>query len=414
MRRPSPRTANLLLALGATLLALGTLELALRILNLAPPTYNYGDAEVGWRAVGTGAMRTDSCWDLVSEKTVTFLRNEDGARSRYSAVTLRGDSLTRIGVSGDSHTDLCAPDSLVHFGIMERELRAAGVPTGTFSTGAGKYSPLQAYLATRTMLSATNADVFVLNLYTGNDFLDLLRVDDRPFLVAEGGSYRIADPVWYSYDPPGFIRKSRVLGLVEGFASKLGVSRIAVRIKYLRDVARLQGEGMGSVISYMNDLRLAASPTTSYPQAFSAQMLNQRLFFDRFKGSREESLQRLKFVLELVKKEQPNRLLVLSPVPSFQLVYPDSPNAEFDAVLARLSISRQAGVEQEARLYEEARRIAQEAGWEFVDNLSSLRNLESKEPLYNAADYHIEPIASQVIGRNQASLIREKIQLPRR
>lgn len=409
----SPRVANVLLAVGATLLALCALEVALRVLNLAAPTYQYGDAEVGWRSAGTGAMRTDTCWDLVAKRSVTFPRNEAGARSPHAVAVLRSDSVVAIGVSGDSHTDLCAPDSLVHFGIMERRMRDAGVPAATFSTGAGKYSPLQAYLATRQMLAENNAKVFVLNLYTGNDFLDLLRVDDRPSLVATDSGYRIQPPVWYSYDAPGTVRNVRVWGLLLNLVEKTSVTQVFVRFRYLRDVARLQGKGFGSVFGYMDDLRRAASPTTVYPQAFSAQMLNQHLFFARFPGSRDESLRRLKFLLELVRSEQPGRLLVFSPIPSYQLVHAGTPNAEFDAVLNRLSIPRGDGVALESHLYADAVRLAREAGWLVIDNLGSLQALESPMPLYNAADYHIEPRASAVIGNNQATAILERLRVAR-
>jgi hypothetical protein len=386
------------------------LELALRVLNLATPTYNYGDSEVGWRAPSTGAMRTDTCWDLVAEANVTFLRNESGARSPHSMEVLRSDSVFTVAASGDSHTDLCAPDSLVHFGITEQLLRDSGVPAASFSTGAGKYSPLQAYLATRSLLAESQAKVFVLNLYTGNDFLDLMRVDDRPFLEAGPGGYRIQEPVWYSYDAPGSVRTGRVLGLLREVADKTGISRVSVRVRYLRDVARLQGQGLGSVFGYMNDLRRAASPATVYPQAFSAQMLNQYLFFNRFPGSRDESLRRLKFLLEMIRREQPGLMLVFSPIPSYQLVHPTTPNPEFEAVLERLAIPRQDGIEQELQLYADAKRIAVDAGWLFVDNLEALKALDSQVPLYNAADYHIEPDASRAIGKSQAAIILEHLQ----
>ena len=63
---------------------------------------------------------------------------------------------------------------------MERELNSMALQSAVFAFGAGKYSPLQTYLAVREPIQQYSADAFVLNFYTGNDFYDMLRVDDRP------------------------------------------------------------------------------------------------------------------------------------------------------------------------------------------------------------------------------------------
>ena len=60
---------------------------------------------------------------------------------------------------------------------------------------------------------------------------------------------------------------------------------------------------------------------------------------------------------------------------------------------------------QEQALYDASKRLAQEAGWVFVDNLPLLRALRDSVPLYNTFDYHIEPVASEVIGRREAEIL---------
>jgi hypothetical protein len=397
---------NLFLAVGSTLLSLVLLDLILIAFNVFPPVNNYGDPDVGWRsAIATGSMVDDGCAELESGRLVRIRRNEDGVRSEHSASALRAEGTLGIAVSGDSHTDLCAPNGQVHFGVMERELRARGVPAFVYANGAGKYSPLQAYLAVRPLLRDYRTRVFVLNLYTGNDFMDLLRIDDRPHLVPQGDDYQIAPPVWYQQDPPGKVRRSRVLGLVRRLGDVTGVSRIAVRVAYLRDAAAEQGKGTADVIGYMNELRLTNAPGVGYPQAFTAQMLNQQLFFARFTGSREESLRRLRYLLTFIRREHPELILVLSPIPSFQLVHTTSVDSALDAVLDRLPLTYMGGVKEEEGLFEASRTIAKEAGWLFVDNLAPLRARVGIDRLYNTFDYHIEPVASVLIGTNQADAL---------
>jgi hypothetical protein len=410
-----PWLANLALLLVTTAIAVAFLELALRLTGLFPPRYNYGDPVVGWRSANpSGTMVTDRCFDLANDRNVEFARNEDGVRTAVSSADLQADSARSVAVSGDSHTDLCAPNAEIHFGYLERDLRAAGLPITVYSYGAGKYSPLQSYLAVKAAMERYDSEAFVLNLYTGNDFMDLLRIDDRPHLVAEGEGYRIADPVWYQQDPPGLERRSRVLALVASLADATGVSRLAVRVEYLRDAAADQGKGMTDVIGYMNDLRKSGSASVGYSQAFTAQMLNQQLFFKRFAGSREESLRRLRFLLEHIRREQPDRVLVLSPIPSFQLVHPAPVDTALTTVLTRLPVTYEEGVREEQALFDATKAMAVDAGWVFVDNLTPLRAVRDSVKLYNTFDYHIEPVASEIIGRQEAEAMEQVLRFTAR
>lgn len=386
-----------------TALTLVAVDRALIAMDLFPPTYNYGHPTVGWvSAYATGGMVQERCPNLATKQIVTYTRNEDGMRTAHSAQELRKPGVFKVAVGGDSHTELCAPNDRIHFGVMERELNSLALQSAVFAFGAGKYSPLQAYLAVREPMQQYAADAFVLNFYTGNDFYDMLRVDDRPYLEPDGNGYVIAEPVWYQLDSPHKKRESRVLFLMESVYQKTGLRRVLLRIHYLRDVAASQKAGVGAVVAYMNDLRKAASKKVEYSHAFSAQMLNQQLFFYRFPGSREESLRRVKALLELVRQQNPNRMLVMSPVPSYQLVNRMPVDSAFLEVIGKLPIAYESGVAQELELYETLKRMALESGWVFVDNLPRLREYRGDELLYNRADYHIEPVASEIIGKAQA------------
>jgi hypothetical protein len=387
------------------------LDIVLITLGLFPPTYDYGNRTVGWvAALPTGRTTLEGCLDLATKKRLVFVRNGDGMRTRHASDQLRqNDELFKVAVSGDSHTELCAPNEQTHFGVMEEKLNQLRLNSAVFTFGAGKYSPLQAYLAVRDAMRMYSADALVLNLYTGNDFYDMLRVDDRPHLVRAGNGYRIADPVWYQLDDPKDRHRSRVLFALKSVAQKTGIRRVWLRVHYLRDVAASTDAGLGTIIAYMNDLRKSASSEVEYSHAFSAQMLNQQLFFKRFPGTREESLNRVRALLELVRKENPGRLLVMSPIPSYQLVHEQPVDRALINAVERLPITYAEGVAEEARLYHALKQLAAETGWLFVENLEPLRQYNGSQPLYNTVDYHIEPVASGIIGETQARAIVQRI-----
>jgi len=396
-----------LVYLGITGVTLVLIDVTLMVTGLFPPTYDYGVPGLGWVAAPpTGEIREDSCTEFASGEAFRYTRNEDAYRTALSATDLLGrEELFEVAVTGDSHTDLCAPNHETHFGFMEREMSAAGVPTVAYAYGAGRYSPLQAYLAIRDAIERYEPDALVLNLYTGNDFYDILRVDDRPHFIETSDGYAIADPVWYQYDPPGLVRRSRVLFALRSIADATGIRGILVRVRYLHATAKAQGQGLGAVLSYINDLRSATAAQVGYPGAFAAQMLNQQLFFHRFPGTRDESMARVRALLDLIRREHPDLHLVLSPIPSYQVVAEQPVDQALLDLLETLPITHAEGVAEEEMLYRELGREAREAGWIFVDNLSILRAGAGGDRFYNDFDYHILPSASEIIGKAQATAL---------
>ena len=390
-------------------------DLLMIAFDVFPPPHNPGDAVAGWVAARpTGEARRMSCWEFALNRSYEYERNEDAVRTSFSAQQLRSDEgLFTIAVTGDSQTELCAPNELTHFGVLERELRSGGIPAAAFSYAAGKYSPLQAYLAVKQPMADYAADVLVLNVYTGNDIYDMLRVDDRPHFVPDGNGYVIAPPIWYQEDPPDLHRRSRVLYALSAIGTRTGLRGVYVRLRYLHTVAAEQGQGILSVLAYMNDLRRSAASDVGYSAAFVAQMLNQQLFFHRFPGSAEESMKRLRALLELVRRENPDRLLVLSALPSYQLVNKQPVDSALVAVLERLPLTHEGGVREEGGFYAELEELAADTGWAFVDNLSVLRAYGGPEPLFNDFDYHFLPVASEMIGKAQAAVISEYVRTHR-
>lgn len=387
------------------------LDVALITAGLFPPRLDYGDPELGWRpAAATGAPALGRCLDVTTGQSIDYPRNEDGVRTAWRRQQLIDDtSDVKIAVVGDSHTELCAPNDLLHSGVLESRLRDSGVPAVALPYGAGKYSPLQAYLAFRTVLLPYKPSVLVLNFYTGNDFYDILRIDDRPHFVATDTGYQVAPPVWYSRDDPAERYNSRVLYALRTVAERLGVRRLYLRVAELRRVADQQGAGLSTVVAYIRDLWKAREPSVGYPDAFTSQWLNQQLFFHHFPPSKPESVRRVRALLSLARLQNPEIILVLSPIPSYELTAEQPVDSAFIRTLERVPLTTSSGIEEEQGLYEDLRVLAAEEGWLFVDNLAALKAYEGPGRLYNDVDYHLLPAASDVVGRAQARALTDTL-----
>jgi hypothetical protein len=379
--------------------------------GLFPPRLDYGDPDLGWRpAAATGHMALGRCLDVSTGKTVDYQRNEDGVRTSRGRDELRADTASiKIGIIGDSQTDLCSTNAELPSGILESELRSEGIPVVALTYGAGKYSPLQDYLAFRKILKPYGPKVLLMNLYTGNDFYDILRIDDRPHFIPADSGYRIAAPVWYSLDDPTVHFRSRVLFAARSLAQKVGIRRLYLRATELRRVAVQQGAGLSTVLAYVRDLWKAREPTVGYPDAFTSQMLNQQLFFYHFAPSREESLRRIRALMALIRTENPGLLLVMSPLPSYELVARQPLDSALLRTLGRVPVTYEYGRRQEGELYEDLRALAAEQGWLFVDNLAALQGYRGSERLYNGFDYHLLPSASALVGRAQAAALADTL-----
>ena len=400
------------LAIGIGLLVV--LDLVLIGLDVFPPRYDYGDSEIGWvPAPAPGSAWKRQCLENSTGTLFEYARNDRGVRTAFSSGEILADTTSyKIAVTGDSQTSLCAPNAQTHPGVLAAQLREIGVPAMELAYGSPRYSPLQGYLAFKRELTNYAPHAFVLNFYTGNDFYDMLRVDDRPYLAHDSGGYRIHPPVWYNLRDPNKRHRSRVLYVTHSIFARTGLNGIFFRVRFLSAVAAEQGKGFGTMLSYMNDLRKSRESSVGYREAFAAQILNQQLFFHHFPESRPESLRRVRALLSMVRQENPNMLLVLSALPSYQLATTKArADSSFLATLDRLPLGYEAGVEQERELYDSLRTFAAETGWLFVDNLSALREYDGRSRLYNDFDYHLTVAASAIIGRTQAELFSSSLQI---
>ena len=100
----------------------------------------------------------------------------------------------------------------------------------------------------------------------------------------------------------------------------------------------------------------------------------------------------------------------LSPLPSYQLVQEKPVDQALLSTLSRLPITYEEGVQEERALYDTLAVLAEETGWLFVDNLRSLQAYRGRERLYNDFDYHLLPVASAIIGAEQAAVVSSSLE----
>jgi hypothetical protein len=381
------RLRSVALALGVNLALLAGLDLMLVKLDLLSPPFTYGLEGVGF---GYAGVRRSSDFGVVTP----------GA----------GEAVT-IAMVGDSHSQLAFDGRPLesHEFVLERRLRAAGIPALMISAGRGRYSPLQEYLLFKLAIEEPyHPRLLVMNVYSGNDFYDMLRPDDRPhYLRDSAGGIAIEDPEWITFVNPStrrWIERSRLLWAVDELSSRLGYPRVVTRLRMLGAAARQPGHTTAETVRYLSDLRASQEPRLGYPAALAAQILNQALFFKHFPEAVDESLVFMRELLETARAENPDLTLVMSAIPSAALVdaMPAEVRGLWEDTLDRTGLSNDWVAGLEDGLVDRLEAAAVDAGWIFIDLRPCLRGRAVEGELYSPFDLHISAVASRLIGECQA------------
>jgi hypothetical protein len=383
------RLKSVLLVLAVNAAIVGAVDWTLVKLDLLSPPLAYGLSDLGF---GYPGVR----------------RSTDYGVSQVNNVPNR----LPVAMIGDSHSELWFDNPLdSHEFVLESALRAEGLPIDMISAGRGKYSPLQEYLLfKRHLRDAYKPRVVLMNFYSGNDFYDMLRPDDRPhFERDENNAIVMRDPVWISYVNPetrSWIERSRLLWSVDEIASRLGFPRITTRLRMLSASGR-RDRPRSDTLRYLAALRKSQDPRVGYPAAFAAQILNQAIFFQHFPESTNESIAYMRTLLRRARAENPDVLLVLSAIPSAALMHavPHDLGQPWRDTLERTGLSAAWVAALEGSLVDQLKSSSTEEGWLFIDVRDCLQRGSAGEPLYSSFDLHINAEASRLIGQCQAETL---------
>ena len=314
---------------------------------------------------------------------------------------------------GDSHSQLAFDNRLdTHEFVLEGALRAQGIPIEMVSAGRGRYSPLQEYLLFKLDIRDTyRPQILLMNFYSGNDFYDMLRPDDRPHFSRDStGAIVINDPMWIAFvnpDSRSWIERSRLLWGIDELSTKLGFPRVVTRLRMVNAAADQPGHSLRETWRYMSALNASQESRLGYPAAFAAQILNQALFLRHFPESKDESIAFMRHLLNLVRTENPDLLPVLSPIPSAALMndIPHDLRQYWRDTLERTGLTDNDVAAVENELVDRLKAASVEAGWIFIDLRDCLLGYAGSEDLYHSYDLHISAVASRMIGRCQANAL---------
>ena len=167
----------------------------------------------------------------------------------------------RIAVVGDSQTvGSCAPNENFP-NVLERQLntRAGAARFEVLNAGVGRYSPYQYYVRAKYDLVPLHPDYLVTAIFLGNDFLDLIRRDDRPWLRLEAdGSFSAHAPYFLVYPDPAARRSAldsiRLYQFAKASLSPTLLYQIS-RLKLLMMNMSAAGRGVGDMALYLNEVR---------------------------------------------------------------------------------------------------------------------------------------------------------------
>jgi hypothetical protein len=376
------------LLLGVNLILLFVVDWVLVKFDLLSPPFAYGTPGVGFGSTGirTSAHHGIPRWPHSEALTITMV--------------------------GDSHSELVFANPLdSHEFVLEAALRKAGLPVNMISAGRGRYSPLQEYLLFELQLKKSFApQVLLMNFYSGNDFYDMLRPDDRPHFEREGNSIVMKQPHWITYvnpDERSWVERSRLLWGIDELSSRLGYPRVVSRLRMVSAAATQSNRPLSDTLNYLTQLSRSEEPRLDYPAAFAAQILNQALFFQHFPESTQDAGAFMRHLLQRVRAENPKTLLVLASIPSAALMnrIPHSIDGLWRDTLDRTGLDAQLVADLENRLVDELKSSASETGWLFVDLRECLRNSPDTGEYYSSEDLHISATASTMIGRCQAAAL---------
>ncbi len=396
-RRRFLRAVSVVAGLAAGLLAA---EGLLRLCGIKPPSPPIGDPHLGFdQPIGLVTHRNFAEYGGDFEiRTNSLGFNED-----FETKIVKSPGSTRIIVVGDSQTVGVCPnhDSWPH--RLQQALNQArpDAVNEVINAASGRYSPFQYYAKAAHKLIALEPDVLIVGIYVGNDYVDLLRQDDRPYLTIDSNGLPIKHrPRFILYrDPDGngsLLASCRVYALLR---SSLGpeLRYVLSRARILAETVRWNQQSLLAMPSYMWDVQRLnrACP------GLATQSLMQSAWFHRFPetlpAARQVMMHVLAMMRDLCRERGMNLLCVIIPT-KLQVE-----QEELAPLLTRVARSDRkldlaATLGLEGRITEATASDLDSLGIAFVVLRDEMIAHKRGRSLYYPEDLHLSPDGNAVIG----------------
>jgi lysophospholipase L1-like esterase len=389
----------LAVALGLAL-AVVTGEVALRLMGMPRLTPAYGDPVLGF----TTLRNTTSTYYFPEYGGFLTMRsNNFGFHQDEDTKVQKAPGTTRVVVVGDSQTAGECANSENYPNVLDRLLNSSG-RNGRYEVidaGVGRYSPYQYYIRTEHDLLPLKPDRVIVGIYMGNDLMDLIRRDDRPYLTLNAdGTVQHHPPEFVvtddPYEPPSALMSSRLYGLFR--------NAVGSRVRYQMTRARMlvhditpYGHGPIDAARYMIDVKRLADISLG----FMTQSLLQQVWFQHFPETLPLALRLNREVIAKFKKlcDRNGIRLAYVLIPTKLLIEP----SDFQDVLeqiARYDSRLQLPALQafENQVTDEVVKSCSDLGVEVIDLRKPLLGRGAGRRFYNPLEMHLTPEGNRAIA----------------
>lgn len=386
-------------------------EVILRVIGVKSLPPRYGDADLGLAI----QRNMDVVFDFPEYGGKLHMRtNNLGFHQDQNVSPDKRPGEYRLAFVGDSQTAGECANNENYPAVVGRRLNSlrTGDSVDVLNAGVGRFSPYQYYIRAKRDVLPLNPDQIVVGLYLGNDYMDLIRHDDRPYLtITSKGQIEAHRPEFIIYDdpsePPGFLLSSRLYSLVR---SALGPN---LYYQYSRARILLEGlSGSSSNIPGVATYMIEVKRLTDVSLGLMTQSLAQKVWFSRFPETYAAAAKLNKHVMELFKAlcDAHHIRLTYVLIPTKVQIEPQ----EVRSIFARIGkidpiLTAEASVAFENRIADDVLAAGRELGVEVIDPRAEMVEHLRGIRRYYPEEMHLNPAGNELIGEVLAGRIAGKL-----
>ncbi len=382
-----------------------------RVLRIQPRPGPYDpnqvDRDLGMIPIPNQALKADF---PEYSGTLILQTNNLGFYQSKNTAPLPSPGTRRIAVLGDSFT-AGASNARENFPTVLEDIlnsKQSEGPVEVLDVGAGRYSPYQCYVRFRRDILKLEPVHVIVAEYVGNDFLDMVRQDDRPFLrLLPDGTLQPEPPRFVTYpdpsDRPGLLDRSRLYSVLKSLAGPT-IRYQYSRVVLLHNNLREYGYGTSAIFKYIFEI----AKLDKIAHGMMLQILNQQVWFADFPDTLPLSLKINREAIRLFRDlcRQKGIRLTYTVIPSAEMIEPQLMNEVFARLQAsnpQWTAERMAAFDN--RLTDETMRACRELGVEYIDLRQGLRKRHSGERMYYPQDMHMNQIGNRAVAETLAEAL---------
>jgi len=363
-----------------------------------PP--HYGDA-----ALGLGSqIRMDETFTFPEYGGKLRMRtNNMGFHQDGDTLVMKRPGTYRIAFVGDSQTAGECTNAENYPNIFSKKLGAEGGRDKyeVINAAVGRYSPYQYYIRTVRDVIPLKPDHIIVGLYLGNDYMDLIRHDDRPYLTIEsGGEIRSHSPDFVIFDDPtkprSLLASTRVYSVVRSTLGP-GVYYQYTRARILTECFSGPTRHFWDVGEYMMEVKRL----TDISLGLMTQSLLQNVWFRHFPETYKTASTLNRHVAALFKElcDRNGIKLTYVLIPTKVRVEPEDTAQIFAKLAVRdrtLTPARLSAFEDE--IAADVLQICDDLHIDAIDLRSGMVNGKAGVRRYYPEEMHLNPAGNQLIA----------------